>query len=88
MAGVCGVSASAKAVAVNLTVVNPTSEGHLTLYAAGSALPLASTINFRTSIVRANNAILPLGTAGQISVACGMPSGTTDFVLDVTGWFE
>jgi len=88
VAGICSVPPTAKAVAVNLTVVSPTAAGHLTLYAAGSALPLASTINFRTGIVRANNAILPLGTAGQISVACGMGSGSTDFVLDVTGYFE
>jgi hypothetical protein len=87
-AGVCGVPFSAKAVAVNLTVVLPTAEGYLTLYPAGSGLPLASTINFRTGIVRANNAVIPLGTAGQVSVFCGMPSGQTDFVLDVTGWFE
>jgi hypothetical protein len=82
------VSPTAKAVALNMTVVNPTAAGHLTLYPAGSAQPLASTINFRAGIVRANNAVLSIGTGGQISVFCGMPSGTTDFVLDVTGYFE
>ncbi|HLN81545.1 MAG TPA: hypothetical protein VK392_10175 [Thermoanaerobaculia bacterium] len=87
-AGVCGVPFSAKAVAVNLTVVLPTADGYLTVYPAGTSLPLASTINFRTGIVRANNAVIPLGTSGQVSVFCGIPSGTTDFVLDVTGWFE
>lgn len=88
VAGVCGVSFSARAVAVNLTVVNPTGLGHLTVYPAGGSLPLASSINFQTGAVRANNAVIPLGTAGQISVFCGMSSGSTDFVLDVTGWFE
>jgi hypothetical protein len=73
---------------MNLTVVNPTAPGHLTVHAAGTALPLASSINFRPGLVRANNAVLPLGTGGQISVFCGMPSGTTDFVLDVSGYFE
>jgi hypothetical protein len=86
--GVCAVPPSAKAVVVNVTVVNPTAGGHLTLYAAGSALPLASTINFRSGIVRANNAVLVVGTSGQVSVFCGMASGSTDFVLDVSGWFE
>jgi hypothetical protein len=88
VAGVCGVSPTAKAVALNITVVNATEGGHLTLYPAGSAQPLASTINFRAGIVRANNAVLSIGTGGQISVFCGMPSGTTDFVLDVMGYFE
>jgi len=86
--GICAVPPTAKAVAINVTVVNPTAGGHLTLYPAGSALPLASTINFRAGIVRANNAILVVGTSGQISVFCGMASGSTDFILDVSGWFE
>jgi hypothetical protein len=88
VSGVCSVPPTAKAVAINATVVNSTTAGHLTLYPAGSGLPLASTINFNTGIVRANNAVVSLGTGGQISVFCGMPSGSTDFVLDVTGWFE
>jgi len=32
--------------------------------------------------------VIPLGWAGQIAVFCGMASGSTDFVLDVTGYFE
>jgi hypothetical protein len=71
-----------------LTVVNPTAEGYLTLYPAGGSLPLASMINFRSGIVRANSAIVVVGASGQISVFCGMASGSTDFVLDVSGWFE
>ena len=86
--GICGVPATAKAVTVNVTVANPTSVGYLTLYPAGSSLPGASTINFRSGIVRANNAILTLGVSGQVSVFNGMASGSTDFILDVSGWFE
>ena len=86
--GICAVPSTAKAVAVNVTVVNPTAGGHLTLYPAGGSLPLASTINFRSAIVRANNAILVVGASGQVSVFCGMASGSTDFVLDVAGYFE
>ena len=86
--GVCSVPLTAKAVAVNVTVVSPTVGGHLTLYPAGTDLPPASTINFGSGIVRANNAILSVGASGEVSVFCGMPSGSTDFVLDVSGWFE
>jgi len=88
VAGVCGVPSTAKVIAANLTIVNPTGEGFLTAFPAGTALPPASTINFRTGIVRANNAILALGTSGRVWVFCGMPSGSTDFVLDVSGYFE
>jgi hypothetical protein len=86
--GICAVPPTAKAVAINVTVVNPTAGGHLTLYPAGGALPLASTINFRSGIVRANNAILMVGASGEVAVFCGMSTGSTDFVLDVSGWFE
>jgi len=88
VAGICGVPPTAKAVAANLIAITPTAEGYLTVFPAGSSIPLASTINFRAGIVRANNAILGLGTSGQVSVFCGIPSGSTNFVLDVSGYFE
>jgi hypothetical protein len=88
VSGVCTIPPTAKSVAVNLTAVLPTGDGYLTLYPTGLPLPLSSSINFRTGIVRANNAVLPLGAGGQITVFCGMQSGSTDFLLDVTGWFE
>ena len=86
--GICGVSPTAKSVAVNVTVVNATAIGNLTLYPVGTSPPLASTLNYRASSARANNAVVPLGTSGSISVLCSMPSGTADFILDVTGYFE
>jgi hypothetical protein len=90
VAGICGVSATAKAVAVNVTVVQPSAAGFLTLYPAGTMAPSTSTLNFRAGIVRGNNAITPLGSGGQITVVYGVAAGpaTTHFLLDVTGYFE
>ena len=88
LTGVCGIPPTAAAVAANMTVVLPTSEGHLTVYPAAGSIPLASAINFHSGVVRSNNAILSLGASGQITVSCVMISGSTDFVLDVTGYFE
>ena len=80
---------TAKAVAVNLAAVLPSAEGFLTLYPTGESAPAASTINFRAGIVRANNAIERLGTGGQLTVVYGAASSaTTDFILDVNGYFE
>jgi hypothetical protein len=87
-AGICGIPSSAKAIAITLAVVYPSGDGHLRLYPSGSPPPLASAINFRTGIVRANNAIILLGSGGQIAVQCVMGSGTTDFLFDVYGYFE
>jgi subtilisin-like proprotein convertase family protein len=88
LTGVCGIPATAAAVAANMTVVLPASEGHLTVYPAAGSIPLASAINFHSGVVRSNNAILGVGASGQITVSCVMISGSTEFVLDVTGYFE
>jgi hypothetical protein len=88
VANLCGIPASATAVAINLGVFQPSNGGDLRLYPAGGAAPLASSINFRAGIVRANNAIILLGAGGQISVQCDMPSGTTHFFFDVYGYFQ
>lgn len=86
--GVCGIPASARAAAFNVTVATATNEGYLTLYPSNVARPLASTINFRDGLVRANNAVIGLDPAGNLSVYAGIPSGTVQFVLDVAGYFE
>ncbi len=86
--GLCGVPPTASAVAINLAVFLPSNDGDLRVYPAGGAAPLASSINFRPGIVRANNAIVPLGTAGQLSVQCDMSSGSTNFFFDVYGYFQ
>jgi hypothetical protein len=88
VAGICGIPSSATAVAINVAVFLPSNDGDLRVYPAGGTAPLASAINFRADIVRANNAIVPLGTGGQISVQCDMPSGSTHFFFDVYGYFQ
>ena len=88
VAGLCGVPASATAVAINMAVVFPTNDGDLRVYPSGTPAPLASAINFRPGIVRANNAVVAIGVGGQISVQCDMPSGSTDFFFDVYGYFQ
>lgn len=85
----CGVPASAKAITLNVTAVDPAAAGHLTLYAGGSAPPQTSTLNFPASRTRANNAVLALASdgSGNLAVASGAP-GPVHVLLDVTGWFE
>jgi hypothetical protein len=86
--GRCSVPATANAVAINATVTQPTAPGHLVLFPGGSPQPLVSTINYRAGRTRANNAIVMLGADGTLSVVCGQASGTTHFILDVTGYFQ
>jgi len=87
--GACGVPAGAKAISVNLTVVQPTNPGFLTLYPSDGLPPPTSSVNFSPNQVRANNAVLLLATNGtsQVTVLNGS-AGTTHFILDVNGYFQ
>jgi hypothetical protein len=86
--GRCNVPADARAVAVNVTATAATQMGNFRIYAAGTSLPTASVVNFVANRARANNAITALGTAGEVSVRCDMPSGSAHMVLDVVGYFK
>jgi uncharacterized repeat protein (TIGR01451 family) len=86
--GLCGVPADARAVVLNITVVQPTDVGDLRLFPAGTAAPLASTINFGAGAVRANNAIISLGAGGRLAVQCDMPTGSTHVLIDVAAYFR
>ncbi|HEX9149593.1 MAG TPA: hypothetical protein VF958_10575 [Thermoanaerobaculia bacterium] len=87
LAGQCGIPGTAKSVAVNLTVVQPASDGYFTAFAAGGSLPLASMLNFLAGQTKANNAVLPLGTGGAVTIFNG-GAGAAHVLIDVTGWFE
>ena len=87
----CNIPITAKAVAVNLTVTQPTSQGFLTLHADGTP-PGASTIDFSAGQTRANNAVSGLSVAGdgtlRIFANMGGQSPSVQVILDVTGYFE
>jgi Zn-dependent metalloprotease len=84
----CGLPPTAKAVALNLTVVQPTASGHLTVWPSGAAQPSTSTINFGGGQTRANSAVVPLGPDGRFSAIAAVPGGDVDLIVDVTGFFE
>jgi glucose/arabinose dehydrogenase/PKD repeat protein len=87
--GVCSVPVTAKALAVNVTVTQPTAPGDLRIHPQGTPQPNSSVINYGAGQARANNAVVGLSANGSISVFCGMAaSGTTHFVLDVVGYFQ
>jgi hypothetical protein len=87
VANLCSIPASAKAVAMNITVVSPTGNGDLRAFASGQPVPYASAINYRGGIVRANNAIVSISSGG-LSLQCDMVTGSTDVVIDVFGYFQ
>jgi hypothetical protein len=89
--GVCDIPGTAKAVAVNVTVLQAQGAGSLTLHPGNLSTPNTSTINFPAGLNLANNAILALasngeGTLGVTPVVSG--GGTVHVIVDVSGYFQ
>ena len=87
--GNCGIPVGAKAVMLNIVAVGPTSLGHLTAFASGTALPPVSVLNFHPSQGNlANGAILPLSTNLSNDLAIKAVASSTHLVVDVFGYFQ
>jgi len=86
--GACGIPATAKAVSLNVAVTQPTAAGHVRLYPAGVPVPLVAALNYAAGQTRANNAVVALGSGGEIAVRVTQGSGSVHVVLDVNGYFE
>jgi glucose/arabinose dehydrogenase/PKD repeat protein len=87
LAGACNLPATAKAIAVNVTAVAPTSGGFVQLYPAGGSAPSTSTLNLVAGKTRANNATLALGPNGGMVVF--VSSGASlHLIVDVVGYFD
>lgn len=78
-------TAGSDAASLNLTATNPTAATHLTVFPAGSELPLASTVNVDAGETAPNLAIARLPGSGRVSIRNN--SGTTDVVVDLEGCF-
>jgi hypothetical protein len=82
----CSVPVEASAVEVNVTAVNPTAAGYLTLFPADAAVPKSSTLNWSAGQAPlANGATVKLSSADQFSVR--VSAGQVDVVVDVAGYF-
>ena len=73
------------AVVLNVTVVNPTDLGFLTVWPSGSIRPLASNLDFEPNQTVPNLVVAKVGAGGQVSLFGS--AAATDLVVDVVGWF-
>lgn len=88
VAGRGGVPASgAGAVVLNVTVTDATAGGYATAYPSGTALPLASNLNFSAGQTIPNLVMVPLGGDGAVNfyVSTGTP-GSVSLIADVMGY--
>jgi hypothetical protein len=88
-AGRCGITASAKAVSLNVTAVTPAAAGNLRFFPGDGTAPNASALNFAAGRTRANNAIVMLASSGSGTFAVrNSATASVDVVIDVNGYFE
>ncbi|WP_441250960.1 PKD domain-containing protein [Kitasatospora sp. McL0602] len=80
--GICG---NPTAVVLNVTAVNKTNGGYLTVYPAGADRPTTSNVNFTAGQVVPNLVTVPVGKDGQVAIF--NHSGSTDVVVDMFGHY-
>jgi hypothetical protein len=88
VAGVLGSGVPAtgvSAVVLNVTVTNPSAASYLTVWPSGTAMPLASNLNFLAGQTVPNRVIIGLGSSGSVSIYNA--AGSADVIADVGGWF-
>ncbi len=81
-----GVPASGvSAVVLNVTVVDPTSAGYVTVFPSGEPRPTASNVNFPAGRTVPNLVFAKVGGDGAVDLFNA--SGSAHVVVDVAGWF-
>lgn len=84
----CGIPPEARAVSLNVTVVNPAATGSLLIYPADTDPDVASTIAFGAGRTRAALTVVGVSSDGTGSVlAWNQSPGALDLVIDVNGYF-
>lgn len=82
-----GVPDTAGAVALNVTVTEPTAAGHITVYPTGTAtVPNVSNVNYLPGETIPNAATVKLGTGGKLTLL-NTSTGTVQLVVDVNGYY-
>jgi Repeat of unknown function (DUF5650) len=84
VAGRGGVPATAQTASLNITAVDPASDGYATVYPCGSTPPNASNLNYTAGRNRAGGVITKIGSGGKV---CIFVSEATHVIVDVNGSF-
>ncbi|MFD9302605.1 PKD domain-containing protein [Streptomyces sp. NPDC060048] len=85
VAGVNGIPADATAVALNLTGTGAREQAHVIAYPDPAKRPSTSNLNVEPGKDKSNQAIVPVGPNGTITLYTN--SGSTHLVLDAVGYY-
>ena len=87
IAGRGGVPATGvAAVALNVTVTQPTVAGNVQVYPSGTRAPASSNVNFVRGQTVANLAVANLGADGRVTLR-NSSSGTVHLIADIAGYY-
>lgn len=75
----------AAAAVLNVTAVDPTASGLLTVFLAGTTMPLVSNLNFVAGAIVPNLVTVPLSSTGGISIY--NHAGSTNVIVDAEGYY-
>ncbi|MBI5090008.1 MAG: putative Ig domain-containing protein, partial [Actinobacteria bacterium] len=78
-----GVDAGATSVVVNVTATEPETDGFVTVYPCGTAMPLASAVNFEAGETVPNLVVVPIGADRRV---CLYSMSRTHLVVDLNGF--
>jgi hypothetical protein len=86
LAGRCGLpgTPTAQAYSLNIGVVPKAPLGYLSIWPAGGAQPVVSTLNSYSGLAVSNAALVPAGSGGLVSL---FATSATDVLIDTAGYF-
>ena len=82
-----GIPAAAQAITANLAAVSGPAGGYAAITPIATTTPVTSSLNFPASDIRANGFVVQVSSAGTIGLTDNTSPGTSDFVIDITGYF-
>lgn len=83
--GMAGIPDGAKAVAVNLTAIDPSGQGNLRVYPDGAAVPGTSSVNYIPHVDKAAFAVVNVPADGKINIYSA--GATIGLAVDVFGYY-
>ncbi len=89
--GACGIPATARALAANVTVTQPSLAGQVAVFPADAASSPATAVHFSAGRTRAASTMIRLSGdgSGQARLEATVPTGgTVHLIVDVSGYFD
>jgi hypothetical protein len=83
--GTSGVPAGALAAVLNVTAVDPSAAGFLTVWQEGTTMPVVSNLNFAAGQTVPNLVTTGLSASGMVSIY--LNTGSTNVIVDVEGYY-